>query len=85
MSKLSTKSWTLMEEQNEIVLEEILLGYLRGSKKIELANIGEIGDSETTSTITVTFNIDKNFAKTLMKPLNDNSRGFFKKNQKNEY
>lgn len=74
-----------MEEENEAILEEILLGYLRGSKKIELANIGEIGDSESTSTITVTFKVDKNFARTMIQPLNDQSKDFFKKNQKNEY
>ena len=74
-----------MEEQNEVALEEILLGYLRGSKKIKLANIGESQGSESTSTITVTFKVDKNFAKTLMKPLNDESKDFFKRNQKNEY
>lgn len=74
-----------MEDVNQAVLEEILLGYLRSSKKIELANIEESEGSMDTSTIRVTFDVKKDFAKTLMHGLDTIPETFFKKNQKNEY
>ena len=74
-----------MQNYNEYILEEILLGYLRGSKKIKLANIEEIPVDNGHCTITISLNVDANFGKTLIRPLDNTSNNFFKLDQKNEY
>lgn len=74
-----------MQSHNEYILEEILLGYLRGSKKIKLANIEEIPVDNGGSTISISLDVDANFGKTLIKPLDSKSNNFFKLDQKNEY
>lgn len=58
--------------EKEIVLEEILLAYLRTSKKINLANIEIAEVNDTQDRYTVTFVVDKDFGNTLMRPLNYN-------------
>jgi len=66
-----------MDNNLDHILEEILLGYLRGSKKIELANIEEIPTDTSLSTVQITFKIDKTFGKTLIRSLNSKSQNFF--------
>lgn len=74
-----------MQSYNEYILEEILLGYLRGSRKIKLANIEEIPVDNHHSTINISLEVDVNFGKTLIKPLDGKSNNFFKLDQKNEH
>lgn len=62
-----------MTEAEIIKLEEILLGYLRSSKKIKLANIVESQDDidGAKSTYTVSFIVDNDFGKTLMNAMDN--------------
>lgn len=59
-----------MTPQQEIELEEVLLGYLRSSKKIKLANILESTESDSKK-VTITFEVDNDFGSTLTKPLDN--------------
>ena len=70
-----------MSEKDLIFLEEVLLGYLRSSKKIKLDNI-DIVEQEDKNKYTISFIIDKDFASTLVNNLNNQFADFFKANSK---
>ena len=70
-----------MSERDLIFLEEVLLWYLRSSKKIKLDNI-DIVEQEDKNKYTISFIIDKDFASTLVNNLNNQFADFFKANSK---
>lgn len=71
-----------MSEKDLIFLEEVLLGYLRSSKKIKLTSIDSIEQEDNKNKYTISFIIDKDFASTLVNNLNNQFADFFKANSK---
>lgn len=63
----------------EIFTEEVLLAYLRSSKKIKLANTVK-EDTDVNTKLVLTFEVDKDFGVTLFNNLNNQFSAFFKKN-----
>lgn len=70
-----------MSEKDLIFLEEMLLGYLRSSKKISLKGYDKTS-SEKTDSYTLVFEVDKDFGSTLVNNLNNQFADFFKANNK---
>jgi len=69
----------MIDKQTEIIIEEVLLGYLRSSKQIDLSNC-DIEENDKTKTYTLTFTVDKDFGVTLSNSLNNQFLDFFNKN-----
>lgn len=65
----------------EIDLEEVLLAYLRSSKKIQLAKL-EVDKSENQSQYTIVFKVDNDFPGNLTKDMGNPFFDFFKQNVK---
>ena len=65
--------------KEEIFIEEVLLAYLRSSKKIKLANTVK-EDADVNTKLVLTFEVDKDFGFTLFNNLNNQFSAFFKKN-----
>lgn len=70
-----------MSNKDLIFLEEILLGYLRSSKKISLRGFDK-SSYEKTDAYTLVFEVDKDFASTLVNSLDNQFSEFFKANTK---
>jgi len=68
-----------MDSKEEILIEEIILGYLRSSKKIKLANMVR-EDGKDIDKFTITFEVSKDFGVTLTNNLNNQFSAFFNKN-----
>lgn len=68
-----------MDSKEEILIEEIILGYLRSSKKIKLANMVR-EDGDLSNKFTLTFEVSKDFGVTLVNTLNNQFSAFFNKN-----
>jgi hypothetical protein len=64
---------------DEIFLEEILLGFLRSSKKVVLSNLDKKEGTDAYD-VTVSFTVAKDFASTLANSLNNQFSDFFNKN-----
>ena len=60
--------------QEELELEEILLGYLRSSSKVKLTNLSIKKDNTQKSyQLTITFDVNEDFPGNLNYPLNNKS------------
>lgn len=76
----------MISQEQIILIEEVLLGYLRLSKKIKIANIEELAKKEHYTEVAVTFHISKDFGKALCQALDKPTRLIFSdKNQNNEH
>ncbi len=69
----------MIDKQTEIIIEEVLLGYLRSSKQIELGSC-DVDETDSSKTYTLKFKVDKDFGVTLSNPLNNQFLEFFNKN-----
>lgn len=65
----------MLDKEEEILIEEIILGYLRSSKKIKLANMIK-EDGESINKFTLTFEVSKDFITTT---INNQFSAFFSK------
>jgi hypothetical protein len=69
-----------MTNKDEIMLEEILTGFLRSSNKIKLQDMQKTEGNEDADTYLITFKVKKDFGSTLVNSLNNQFFEFFKKN-----
>lgn len=67
-----------MSEKDLILIEEILLGYIRSSKKITLKSYDKTSD-EKNDTYTLVFEVNKDFGSTLVNNLDNIFSEFFNK------
>lgn len=67
--------------KDDVIIEEILLGYLRSSKKINLSFVDKIEGDKSTE-YTLKFIVDNDFGETLVKSLNNKFFEFFNTNGK---
>lgn len=66
-----------MTNKEEVMIEEILLGYLRSSKQVALEDC-KIDDKDSKSKIyTLTFKVDNDFGVTLANALSNQFSNFF--------
>lgn len=70
-----------MSEKDLILIEEILLGYIRTSKKISLKGYSKTSSSEKSDTHTLVFEVEKDFGSTLVNNLDNIFSEFFNKNE----
>lgn len=70
-----------MTQDEELFLEEVLLGYLRSSKKIKVTNLN-ISDENSIKKMTISFDIDQDFASTLVNSLNKPFANFIREQNK---
>lgn len=74
-----------MSTNDEIVLEEILLGYLRSSKYITLVSM-DTKELDSKKEYVLKFDVSKEFGVTLCNPLDNKFMEFFNNNnKKNEH
>lgn len=66
---------------DDIIIEEILLGFLRSSKKINLSTVDKVEGDKTTE-YTLKFQVENDFGATLVKSLNNKFFEFFNSNTK---
>lgn len=69
-----------MSTKDEIMLEELLLGFLRSSPKIKLSTFQE-EDGSVNKKYTLVFDVDKDFGSTLINSLDNTFASFFEKNK----
>jgi len=67
--------------KDDIIIEEILLGFLRSSKKVNLTTVDKIEGHDKTE-YTLKFEVDNNFGETLVRGLNNKFFEFFNSNNK---
>ncbi len=72
--------------KDDVIIEEILLGFLRSSKKINLSSVDKIEGNNKTE-YTMKFSVDNDFGDTLVNSLNNKFFEFFNKNneEQNEF
>lgn len=67
--------------KDDVIIEEILLGFLRSNKKINLSTVDKI-EGEKTTEYTLKFQVDNDFGATLVNGLNNKFFEFFNSNSK---
>lgn len=67
--------------KDDVIIEEILLGFLRSSKKINLSSIDKV-EGEKATEYNLKFIVDNDFGETLVKSLNNKFFEFFNGNTK---
>ena len=67
--------------KDDVIIEEILLGFLRSSKKINLSSIDKV-EGEKATEYNLKFIVDNDFGATLVKSLNNKFFEFFNSNTK---
>jgi len=68
-----------MNQKEEILIEEVLLAYLRNSKQIKIEQ-ATIEENENNRKVSLVINVDKNFGVTLINNLDNQFSAFFNKN-----
>ena len=71
----------MIDPQTELMIEEVLLGYLRSSKQIKLEECEGV-DVGRSKIYTLKFVVDQDFAITLAKPLTNKFLEFFNSEDK---